>query len=701
MKKTFSVLIMLCLTFFCFSQTILEPEILNKVQASVFEVVTNKAQEGGIEYEKELPFSRLPFSVRNDKYNPIGTAFLTKDGNFYSAAHVFNLYENSIYKDYYIRDRNGNVYQVDKITKFSTNRDFISFTVKDFVPEEIAGLSVIDSIPLNSTVFSVGNALGDGIVIRNGVLTSQTYETENGEWKWLRFSAAASPGNSGGPLISPQGEVLGIITMKSENENLNYALPFSELSKVEDNIGYTYIPFYYSLPNLVSESFSYSFKKTLNLPMELKDVQHSLISDYENFTVDVVKEISKKFSYKGEKGLATLTGKAELLNTYYGSTMPITYFFNDKGKWSLTSPETTSYPIEDEGVIQIGYLMNLYMAKIYTPESTSVEELISSPKKYMDYLFEASGFSRNIGGESVVIKSVGEPKSTEQHTDYFGRIWQVNQWNIDFADSSVISYAIPLPDGIYVIYVITSNSEATAYKADIGFLTDYQYFTYMGTIQEWEEYLNISEKYLAKNEDFRTNISINKQEESTKITVGEFAFDFPKSVFDVKDSTNMAICTSFFEEDDKVVLTYRSLDIYTNKREQDYRLIHVNRVDAPLKGAQKNTVERYNQKVDEVSPYDREPYNYEQFTYLDTVIFPEGTTDETKKDAPYVYVLAYEIQGQNKNQEIVDFAKKMETCFSITEASEEKSPAQTETKTETTSATNPAETKTGFFSRFK
>ena len=399
--------------------------------------------------------------------------------------------------------------------------------------------------------------------------------------------------------------------------------------------------------------------------------------------------------------MATLSGKAELLNTYYGSTIPITYFFNDKGKWSLTSPETTSYPIEDEGVIQIGYLMNLYMAKIYTPESTSVEELISSPKKYMDYLFEASGFSRNIGGESVVIKSVGEPKSTEQHTDYFGRIWQVNQWNIDFADSSVISYAIPLPDGIYVIYVITSNSEATAYKADIGFLTDYQYFTYMGTIQEWEEYLNISEKYLAKNEDFRTNISINKQEDSTKIAVGEFTFDFPKSVFDVKDSTNMAICTSFFEEDDKVVLTYRSLDIYTNKREQDYRLIHVNRVDAPLKGAQKNTVERYNQKVDEVSPYDREPYNYEQFTYLDTVFFPEGTTDETKKDAPYVYVLAYEIQGQNKNQEIVDFAKKMETCFSITEASEEKSPAQTETKTETSSATNPAEAKTGFFSRFK
>ncbi|HPY53987.1 MAG TPA: hypothetical protein PK505_08365, partial [Treponemataceae bacterium] len=57
-------------------------------------------------------------------------------------------------------------------------------------------------------VFSVGNALGDGIVIRNGVYTSTTYEDQNGEWKWIRFSAAASPGNSGGPLLQVKGRCL-------------------------------------------------------------------------------------------------------------------------------------------------------------------------------------------------------------------------------------------------------------------------------------------------------------------------------------------------------------------------------------------------------------------------------------------------------------------------------------------------------------
>ena len=256
MKKSLFTIFMLLSLFSCFAQTILEPNVLNKVQASVFEVVTNKAEEGQIVYEKELPFSKLPFSIRNDKYNPIGTAFLTDDGTFYSAAHVFNLYEDTIYKDYYIRDRNGNIYEVDQITKFSTDRDFISFTVKDFQKEEIAGLSIEENFSLNSAVFSVGNALGDGIVFRNGVLTSQTYETTNGEWKWLRFSAAASPGNSGGPLITPQGDVIGIITMKSENENLNYALPIAEVKNTEDNTGYANIPLYYGLPNIESENLN-------------------------------------------------------------------------------------------------------------------------------------------------------------------------------------------------------------------------------------------------------------------------------------------------------------------------------------------------------------------------------------------------------------------------------------------------------------
>ncbi len=69
------------------------------------------------------------------------------------------------------------------------------------------------------------------MVIRDGLLTSLTDEDQDGRWKWLRFSAAASPGNSGGPLLDTEGRVIGIVTMRSPGENLNYALPIQQAMK--------------------------------------------------------------------------------------------------------------------------------------------------------------------------------------------------------------------------------------------------------------------------------------------------------------------------------------------------------------------------------------------------------------------------------------------------------------------------------------
>jgi hypothetical protein len=69
-----------------------------------------------------------------------------------------------------------------------------------------------------------GNALGEGIIIRDGLYTSDTPEEREGRWKWIRFSAAASPGNSGGPLVDRKGRVIGVVLRKSPSENLNVAV---------------------------------------------------------------------------------------------------------------------------------------------------------------------------------------------------------------------------------------------------------------------------------------------------------------------------------------------------------------------------------------------------------------------------------------------------------------------------------------------
>lgn len=57
--------------------------------------------------------------------------------------------------------------------------------------------------------------------------------------KYIRHSAAMSAGNSGGPLVSSQGEVLGVNTM-GVDDTYFYSLQISEVTSVLDALGITY-----------------------------------------------------------------------------------------------------------------------------------------------------------------------------------------------------------------------------------------------------------------------------------------------------------------------------------------------------------------------------------------------------------------------------------------------------------------------------
>ena len=76
---------------------------------------------------------------------------------------------------------------------------------------------------------------------------------------------------------------------------------------------------------------------------------------------------------------------------------------------------------------------------------------------------------------------------------------------------------------------------------------------------------------------------------------------------------------------DKCVQACNILRVFSNSREQDYKFAQISKIDAPLADSSKSTIEAYNQKVAEVSPYDGVPYNYENYTYLDTVICENKT----------------------------------------------------------------------------
>ena len=174
----------------------LAADVQRDLRRATFEVVQLKPAEGAVTYERPLPMDLMPYQQRNDKYRSIGTAFAIAANRYVTARHVIMVGLDSQFGPPALRDEAGKVYEIDQVLRFSDREDFVVFSLRE-QPKDVQYLKAGSKPALNQTVFSVGNALGQGVVIRDGIYTSDTPEEQDGQWSWLRFTAAASPGNSG------------------------------------------------------------------------------------------------------------------------------------------------------------------------------------------------------------------------------------------------------------------------------------------------------------------------------------------------------------------------------------------------------------------------------------------------------------------------------------------------------------------------
>jgi hypothetical protein len=81
-----------------------------------------------------------------------------------------------------------------------------------------------DSLTAGQHVLAIGSPLGLENSVSDGIV-SGFRKFEDGK-NWIQTTAAASHGNSGGPLLVMNGKVAGVLTWKAgEGENLNFAAP--------------------------------------------------------------------------------------------------------------------------------------------------------------------------------------------------------------------------------------------------------------------------------------------------------------------------------------------------------------------------------------------------------------------------------------------------------------------------------------------
>ena len=87
------------------------------------------------------------------------------------------------------------------------------------IPDDLSAATLRSTAGLRpgEPVVAVGFPFGIGPAVSTGVISGlgREYQTADGKrvlTNLIQFDAAVNPGNSGGPLITPEGEVIGIVT---------------------------------------------------------------------------------------------------------------------------------------------------------------------------------------------------------------------------------------------------------------------------------------------------------------------------------------------------------------------------------------------------------------------------------------------------------------------------------------------------------
>ncbi|MEI8195565.1 MAG: trypsin-like peptidase domain-containing protein, partial [Phycisphaerae bacterium] len=102
-------------------------------------------------------------------------------------------------------------------------------------PVGMMALPVAKAAPkAGQAVYAIGNpGLGRQILdnsISNGIISAVSRQIEG--QTYIQHTAAINQGNSGGPLLNTQGQLIGINTLKGDLENVGFAVPAESIRRI-------------------------------------------------------------------------------------------------------------------------------------------------------------------------------------------------------------------------------------------------------------------------------------------------------------------------------------------------------------------------------------------------------------------------------------------------------------------------------------
>jgi hypothetical protein len=542
----------------------LSPKVKRLVANAVFEVVLEKQTNDQAVYERELNWEVVPYTIRSDKYYSIGTAFAISPTELATAFHVINLGNKSmVYQHYYIRDSHGEVFEVDKITGGSSERDFLIFTVKNRVFSEYFNFK--PNFNLNEPVLSIGNALGEGIIVRSGMVLGTLAEPESGRWHLLKSSADGNPGNSGGPLVTPKGDVIGLVT--SLRDNILYSTPARVILDYQRaTLNYRVKPSYAHL--ILSNTLIKHFEIDIELPKPYKDTQEIIVDAYRAHYVATMNELF-------DAAPAYLTGpnNAYLLSSTMSSVFPqIDFVDRNDNNWKLSRLDVKSINFADDGRLLYSTVSDFNFFKIIRPKSTPLAKLDTDPHFVLDTILQNWRTERTLWrNDKYRILSLGKPTETGTIQDNLGRIWITAYWVIGFDDRVLLMYILPLPGGPVAITTIQASGELFVYQWDLTKLCDHIHVPYSSTFEEWDDFLTFQNYRPTFLRDFKYSWEQNKG--AIGFATQELRLSAGSDVFTWTNLSELFLLPAYFKRREKIEFGITKVILNRNNRGNDYAVI--------------------------------------------------------------------------------------------------------------------------------
>jgi TonB family protein len=621
------------------------PELQQAIRAATFEVVLKKPEHDSLTYEKPLPLDLLPFVERNDAYRSIGTAFALGHNTYVTAAHVLGAGINSQFGPPSLRGSDNKVRSIDRILKYSLHEDMVVFSlIDDPAPK---GFEVNRAPKVDDTVLAVGNALGEGIVIRDGLFTSETPEEQDGNWKWIRFSAAASPGNSGGPLLDGNGNVIGIVLRKSQNENLNYSLPIGRVLDAPSKAAFEQRAAM-SLP-FMRGTRTYAYKDEFKLPLTWTEFVKAYKTLFERHFEDARTQLLNEYA---AKAFTTATAADDVLYSQHPDPYQLRLIKQEADdSWTAAAPPMKMTDLPDDGYVGVGAEAFAALLRLHRSKNASDDAFYGDSKAFMDIAAKALAISRLVGTDNIRVVSLGQALTDSAYTDRYGRKWQERRWALPYLDAYVVGMLLPTPDGYSAMIQIVPSSAISIGEKLLRLLADQVDISYIGTLAQWQSYLH---RTALLAEPFKS-LSIEKKG-NWMVRSSRFEFQIPDILFALDERSTLGISMQYLRESSKLQWDVTGAQWYRD--EQRKSEIGLRRRPRPPASARLDIRNSFADMWERRAPYDGQPSRPTSTSFKSIEILNAPGKDACRSSSDVLYDLSVELEGRESWKEIPEVLKR-------------------------------------------